>query len=157
MSRFISLAALSLVAAIAATPALAKPVPAGGVTRQEVADWLVRNDMPAQIHDNGNGAVIVSSVTDGIKFDLYFYGCEAERCVSIQYAAGWSEATGVTVDDVNTWNTKNRYLRAYLSNGSNVWGEYDVDVSPGGSWEQIDESLRTFKAMVVEFKDTLGL
>ena len=36
---------------------------------------------------------------------------------------------------VATWNQKHRYARSYLDDHNNLWGEYDVDVSPGGTWK----------------------
>nr|QQZ51966.1 YbjN domain-containing protein [Phenylobacterium glaciei] len=97
-------------------------MPAGGLTRAEIAQWLQGHGYKAKIHDDSSGTSIVTSASDGLNWDIYVYECNgAGRCPDLQYAAGWS---GVTVadDTLNTWNRDNRYIRAYQGEKGSVWG-----------------------------------
>lgn len=144
--------ALSLVAGSAS----ARDLPAGGLTRAEVAAWLQQHGLQAKIHNNSTGESIVSSTVSGVNFDIYFYACNGDRCGSIQYAAGWTPLAAGTLTAVNAWNVKNRYARAYLDDHNNLWGEYDVDISPGGTWEQMDKSLDRWGSIISSFKTTFN-
>ncbi|HEV2532141.1 YbjN domain-containing protein [Phenylobacterium sp.] len=150
--RTLVAAAVMACSVLAAGPAVSRNLPAGGVTRQEVAAWLEAGGHPATIHADSAGEIIVSSSNGGVNWDIYFYKCAAGRCADIQYAAGWTEITGMTLDKVNQWNHDKRLIRAYLGPKSSVWGEYDVVLSPGGSWEQLDTSLRDWSSAVLRFK-----
>ncbi|WP_421932489.1 YbjN domain-containing protein [Phenylobacterium sp.] len=151
-----ALAATLALAALAALPAQARDLPAGGLTRAEVAQWLQGHGYKAQTHDDSEGNSIVSSASDGVNWDIYFYDCgKTGRCASLQYAAGWS---GLSLADgtLNTWNHGNRYIRGYQAAKGAVWGEYDIDVSPGGTWEQLDHSLERWTGALSQFKDAIG-
>lgn len=137
-------------------PVAARNLPAGGLSRQDVAAWLIGHGLRATIHNDDNGRSIVSSNVSGVNFDVYFYGCEGERCASIQYAGGWTPLTKGTRENINDWNRQKRYIRAYLDSKNNVWGEYDVDISPGGTWEQLDKSLTQWTARIADFKAWVG-
>jgi hypothetical protein len=151
-------AALSL--GLFAGAANARDIPAGGVTYDEVASWLRASGLPAEIKpDTSTGAGpderIVASSADGVNFDIYFYGCTAGRCDSIQYAAGWPSSTGST-DRINAWNLSKRYIRAYTTAAGQYWAEYDIDVSPGGTYEQLDHTLVRWRSALGEYKAYMG-
>lgn len=149
--------ALALVIAGAAAPAwAATDLPSGGVTRQEVADWLTRSGHSAKVSTLSTGSRVVSSSIGGVNFDIYFYSCTGERCRGLQYAAGWSGMESTELDTINSFTRDNRYLRVYKSGGS-VWAEYDIDVAPGATWEQLDDSLALANDLFTRFKKHFGL
>lgn len=149
-------ALLAALVAVAALPAQARDLPAGGLTRAEVAQWLLGHGYKAQTHDDSEGNSIVSSASDGVNWDIYFYSCgKAGRCASLQYAAGWSGLT-LEPDTLNAWNKDQRYIRSYVADKGAVWGEYDVDISPGGTWEQLDYSLDRWTSALPKFKTHIG-
>ncbi|MBR7619131.1 YbjN domain-containing protein [Phenylobacterium sp. 20VBR1] len=154
--RIATLAAAILLAALPAARASARDLPAGGLTRAEIAQWLQGHGYKAKIHDDSSGTSIVTSASDGLNWDIYVYECNgAGRCPDLQYAAGWS---GVTVadDTLNTWNRDNRYIRAYQGEKGSVWGEFDVDISPGGTWEQLDKTLDRWTGALPLFAKHIG-
>jgi|SRR4051794_17010794 hypothetical protein len=140
-----------LALAFAAQPAVARDWPAGGVTRQEIATWLNSRGLTASIHDNGLGENIVSTTIGKVNFDVYFYACASERCGSLQFAAGWTPISSATGLRINDWNRHKRFIRAYLDDKNNPWGEYDFDVSPGGTREQLDKALDRWGEQVASF------
>lgn len=157
MARSGMLFALALLVAGAAAPAwAASPLPTGGVTRQEVVDWLKRKGRTAQIKTTSDGTRVVASSVGGVNYDIYFYSCTGERCRGIQYAAGWTGMSGTSYDTINSFTRDNRYLRVYKS-GEAVWAEYDVDVVDGASWQMMDDSLAMAQELFGRFKKHFGL
>ena len=148
---------LTLTIAFESTPAYARDLPQKGLTRELVASWLKGRGYPAEIKtDSTSGDSYVSTSANGVTFGIYFYGCEGDVCPDIQYSAGWSDASTITSDKLNDWNRDHRYVRAYLSKAGAAFGEYDVDVAPGGSWEQLNHSLDRWIQVLPDLKAFLG-
>ncbi len=153
------LAAALILGAFAGT-ASARDIPRGGLTYEEVATWLRASGYPATVkQDTSDGAKsyerIVSSSIDGVNYDIYFYGCSDGRCDSIQYAAGWPSSPG-SLDRIAAWNLSKRYIRAYSTASGQYWAEYDIDVSPGGTYEQLDKTLSRWRSIIGEYKTYMG-
>jgi len=154
--------AASLAVALSAAPALAQDLPKDGMTAGEIAAWLKRGGAPAEVKPDTTtpGDQIVSTMTDGVDVDIYLYQCagegDARRCRSLQYATGWAPAAGLTVQKANAWNASHRYIKAYLTDKGSLYGEYDVDIAPGGGFELLDGSLDNWRGMLAEFKQFFG-
>jgi hypothetical protein len=155
MHRFVAagLAAASL--ALFALPASAKDLPEGGMTAKEVAAWLQDQGYSAQVKPDPTtpGDEIVSSTIEGVNYDIYMYICKEGRCGSIQYAAGWTKPEGMSSSKINDWDKNKRYLRAYMDDKGNAWGEMDVDLTPGGTYEYLNGTLDRWKSIVTEYKN----
>jgi hypothetical protein len=141
-------------------PAAARDVPAGGLSAKDIAAWLRQAGLKAEVKQHSASDYdydqIVSSAVDGVNFDIYLFGCGAGRCNGIQYAAGWSDTPSVTDAKIIEWDRTKRYVRAYRDGSGNVWGEYDVDIAPGGSYEQLDNSLKRWRRVIGDFKTFIG-
>ena len=154
------LAVAAILFALSAKPAAARDVPDGGMTAQDVASWLQGSGYSATIKPDPTtpGDQIISSSINGVNFDVYMYQCTSGRCKSLQYAAGWPVGS---VQNVNSkilqWDREKRYIRAYVSaNGQNYWGEMDIDVYPGGTYEALDRSLSRWGTVIGDFKTYMG-
>jgi hypothetical protein len=156
-------ASVGLAAALAAflfvtTPAAAQELPKGGMTANEIAAWLKRGGFKGDVKPDTTtpGDQVVSTTTDGVDVDVYLYQCSGDgdgrRCQSIQYAMGWSPQPTFTADKANAWNASKRYIKAYITPKGSLFGEYDLDVSPGGTYEMLDDSLVNWRTMLTEFK-----
>jgi hypothetical protein len=139
-----------LAAALAATPAFASPVPARGISPEQMVQIMVKRGLPAKIGKDSDGTLIISSRVIDVNFDVYFYQCAAGYCRDIQFAAGWSDAN-TTPERVNEWNTTKRFVRAYWKSGNVLWAEEDARISRGTT-ENIDEQLALWPQMLSEFK-----
>jgi hypothetical protein len=149
-------ACLAVILTLGTIPASARDLPANGLSRSDVVSWLQSKGYQASIqHDAIAQDDYVASASGGVNWGVYFYGCDGGVCKDIQYSAGWGKAN-IDVNKINSWNRDQRYIRAYNNEGGDVFGEYDVDVSPGGSWEQLDHSLTRWDEQLVEFKKYLG-
>lgn len=156
MLKGMALAAAVAVLA-AAGPVAARDLPDGGLTATEIANWLTQSGYPAKVKPDPTtpGDQIVSTATDGVDVDIYLYDCsgdgDARRCTSMQYATGSPAKPNYTLEKVNSWNRGNRYIRAYLTTSGSLYGEYDLDVSPGGTYEMLNDCLQNWRSVVVDF------
>jgi Putative bacterial sensory transduction regulator len=154
----LSSAIIALALACAPGPVAASALPAGGLTKQEVVSWLDRHGIKASIqHDNVANDDYVAAAVKDINFGVWFYNCDKSgRCKSLQYSAGWSGAH-IAGDKLNDWNRDKRYLRAYIARAGGLFAEYDIDIAPGGTWEQLDLSLNRWADRIANFKSYMGL
>jgi hypothetical protein len=152
-----------LLAALAAfalvVPATAKPIDKAGLTRGEVAAYLKAKGYPITATKDDNGLSILKATSpDGVNFDIYFFDCNADgRCPSIQFAAGWTVQTKVSLERLNEWNRGRRYMRAYTQEGGALYGELDMVLAPGGSMEQFESYRVLWNTLLAKFKEHFGL
>ncbi len=138
--------AAALAVGLASSPvAQARDIPAEGVNFDDVAGWLRDQGLEATITKDAAGHEIVSTVIGGVKFGVYLLDCKDDRCGSIQFAAGWARTGGTDLARVNEWNRTKRWARAYLDKSNGVWVESDIDLTPGGSYELLNDNLATWK------------
>jgi hypothetical protein len=160
---FSAAAAVAIMVLGASAPALASPLPQGGMTARELATWLNAAGFPAEVKPDTTtpGDQIASTKLDGVAVDIYLYDCsgvgDARRCTSMQYAAGWAPASTYSLDRTNEWNRTHRYIKAYLTKGNSLYGEYDLDLSPGGTFEMLNDTLANWRRNAGDFKTFFGL
>ena len=161
MGRFgIFVAAAAVALSLGAGAAEAKPIPDGGMTIPEVVSWLQDNGYKAEIKSLQSGEKYVSSAAEGVNFDIYMYDCKSDRCASIQFAAGFNMtkpglAGGVT--KINEWNTTKRYIKAYVDTDNDPWAQYDVNLSPGATYEALDDNFKNvWISSLPDFKKFIG-
>jgi len=158
-SRGLAACAAAMTVLAAAAPAAARDLPDGGLTATEIASWLSQASYPSQVKPDPTtpGDQIISTTIDGQDADIYLYDCsgdgDARRCTSIQYVIGVAAKPSYTLEKVNEWNRKHRYIRAYLTTEGSLYGEYDLDVSPGGTYEMLDDCLDNWRRNVSNFRD----
>jgi hypothetical protein len=154
-------ATLALLAAAPcfAADAKAKVVPQGGVTIEEVAAWLHDAGYKAEIKQvDKTSEPYIASGADGVSFDVYLDDCKEKRCASLEFTAGFTLEGGLKggVDKVNEWNRDKRWVRAYLDKDKDPWAEMDVSVTPGRTWEAVDDDFSTWCSMLDHFKTFIG-
>jgi hypothetical protein len=159
MARILRVAATALVLGFASIPvAQARDIPSTGVTIEDVQAWLRDAGNEAQITNDGAGHTIVSSKLGGTKFGVYMFDCNnAKQCGSIQFASGWPTNGRIQANKVNEWNRTKRWSRAYLDESGGIWLECDVDLTPGGSYELLNDMFATWKKSVEGFKTFFSL
>jgi len=135
----------------------ARSIPDDGVTLDDVAAWLKGQGQDAKIIDDGNGHKIVSGTVSGVKFGVYMFDCNGAKCGSIQFAAGWPANGKIPVTRVNDWNRTKRWGRAYLDTSNGIWLESDVDLTPGGTYELLNDYYATWKKTIDGFKEFFKL
>jgi hypothetical protein len=144
--RRIGYIATALAIALAATPmAHAKDIPSDGMTFDDAAAWLRDQGLEAKITTDGAGNKNVQTATGGIRFGVYLLDCSNDRCGSMQFAANWAASAKISGTRVNEWNRTKRWARAYLDGSNRLWVEFDADLTPGGTYELLEDEFATWK------------
>jgi hypothetical protein len=150
MTRMLLLATLFSVAA-AAAPAMAEPLPVGGVTPADIVAVLQADGFKAQTKTDSHGDPVIESGADGAAFQIYFFDCKAGRCIGIEFSAGFDLPKGMSCDDINKWNREHRYGRAFLDDEKDPYVQMDRDFERGGTTEAIENELEVWVAVLREF------
>ena len=142
---------MSIMLAASAPSAFAKSFPAGGITRDEMAAYLVSKGFSATpAYESGNDHNILKTTIDGVNIDIYFLDCATNdkgRCSSVQFAASWG-VSSPDLEKVNAWNRDKRFMRAYLTTTkTTLWAEYDMFLAPNGSTALLDKNLDMYRAL----------
>lgn len=139
----------------AAAPANAGPIPNGGVTVEDMVRFLQSKGYKAEIKSGDNGRYI-SSASGGINFDVDFYDCNAGRCASVQFQAGFDLDKGMSAAKINEWNRDKRYMKAYIDSSSDPHVGYDVNTSPGRTYEGLADDFSVWISTLPTFATFIG-
>lgn len=148
-------ATLALGAALAglAGSAAARDISKDGLTVQDVVAWLQDKGMKADVKTADDGTKYVDTALDGVGFQVYQYDCNGDRCGSLQFAAGFTTKGAWGPGTLNDWNRANRWGRAYSDKVNDPWVEMDCDLTPGGTWEELDDEFATWRTTFRHFRD----
>jgi len=153
-------AALATAAALAlsfgSTHAMAKDLPEGGLTLGDVVDWLTNAGFQAKVDTDSDGTRNVESSADGAGFHIYLYDCKDDRCGSMQFSSGFSTKGAFDAEKMNEWSRTKRWARVYVDKVNDPWIEYDVDLSPGGSYEMLNDEFDIWRQSLTNFRKYIG-
>ncbi len=159
--QFSSLTRLALVLMAGATisaagMAKADPLPANGMTAEDVNSWLRAKGCETQVGDKGD---YVACKANNHVFVAFLADCENSRCKSMQFFYGIKFDNGVRPDDasadafINAWNLNYRWIKASVTPTRDVALEMDYLMSPGGTTEGLNGSLGIFLTGVGVFQN----
>jgi hypothetical protein len=147
---------VALLGLMIAAPAMARPLPDGGVTAQEVAGVLQEKGYKAQVTKDKDGDPMVRSASGGVDFLILYYECKGrQRCPSIQFYAGFKKK-GVAPARIAEWNATKRFGRAYLDDESDPRVEMDVDLEHGANTEAVANDMERWVIVLSEFTKFIG-
>jgi len=138
-------------------PALMHPIPDGGLTIDDLVAWLQSAGYSAKVVTAENGNRHIVSNTLGTPFNLFVGDCRGERCASIELAAGFSTGGKFDTSQLNDWNSNNRWCRAYYDNVNDPWLGMDIDLSPGGTYESLNDQFASWNGRLAKFIDKYSL
>jgi hypothetical protein len=147
-------AGLSLASALMfAASASAAEIHADGMTGAEVAKWMQDAGYKAELTKDDGGDPMINSAANGASFKVYFYDCDKAqlRCKALQFSAGFDLKTPLTLEKINEWNRKNRYLKAYLDDDKDPYVQYDVNVNAGRTVAGLDDDFGVWTGMLDDF------
>jgi hypothetical protein len=158
MKRIIHIAVTALALSLASHMAVAADLPAGGMTVGEVVKWLQDAGYQARLYPLKNGGNAVASGSDGYTWKIYMFDCNSDgRCGSFQFSMGLSTKGAFNTAKMNDWSRDNRWARAYVDSVNDPWLEYDVDLTPGGTYELLNDEFATWRTSVKHFHELLGV
>jgi len=151
------LAAASLALGVGASAAAqAKDIPEGGLTLAEVSSWLTDNGYQAKIETDDDGTRNIATSAEGAGFHIYLYDCKEDRCGSLQFSSGFSTKGAFDTAKMNEWNRTKRWARAYIDKVNDPWIEADVDLTPGGTYEILNDEFNIWKDTLTGFRKYIG-
>lgn len=157
MTRRLCYVATALAIALAtSTVARAKDIPSDGITFDDAMTWLKDQGHAAKIATDGAGNKNVETSAGDTTFGVYLLDCSNDHCGSIQFVANWPASAKISATRVNEWNRTKRWARAYLDGSNRLWLEFDADLTPGGTYELLDDELATWKKTLDSAKDFFG-
>lgn len=155
--RFCISIGIALAVTLASGAAQARDIPTGGFTIDDVVAWLQGSGYKAQIVQGSDGKSHVATASGGVNFGVYMFDCKSDRCGSIQFSAGFATHGKFEVSKMNEWNRDNRWARGYFDNTNDPWVEYDIDLTPGGSYELLNDELATWNSTLGRFVSKYSL
>ncbi|HEY9233758.1 MAG TPA: YbjN domain-containing protein [Phenylobacterium sp.] len=147
---------MAAAACVLAGSASAAGLPGGGMTARELQAWLTESGYEAELDRGEDGDPYLKAVADGVNFEVHLYDCKGERCASMQLTAGFDVDGKIGVDRANGWNTENRYLDCYVDDEGDPWFTYDINLSPGGTREALDDNFAIWLSFVPDMKAMAG-
>ena len=93
----------------------------------------------------------ISCRMDGKAYTIFFYGCSnGKNCTSIQLWASWDKK--LEYNDVNAWNKKTRYTRAYIDEDGDFTLELDIMLRSGITEKSLDQYFGIWQSRIKAFK-----
>lgn len=135
--------------------AQAAPLPANGMTVKEVQTWLLDSGYKAEKAKDGEDEYL-RSAADGVNFEVHFYDCKKDRCASIQMIAGFDLDEKLTWQKANGWNSGKRFVNCFLDEDGDPWFSYDINLSPGGTREALDDNFGVWLMFLPDMKEVAG-
>ena len=142
---------VAMILLLASGVASARDIPAVGFTIDDVVTWLQSSGHSTQVNTASDGKRHVTTSSGGVTWSVYMFDCKEDRCGSIQFAAGFATHGKFDISRMNEWNTKQRWGRGYYDSTNDPWVEMDVDITPGGTYELLDDELLTWNTTLANF------
>jgi hypothetical protein len=154
-----SLLMSALLAAAAATPALAQPTVLPGMvdaTNPELIRELAAEHGGATLEETGTDDPVIRGDTGGVPYTIYFHTCtEHAACEDIRFYSvfiGNKQAFEV----VNSWNRDKRYGKAYLNGDLDAVLEMDVNLLGGVRRGNLQASFDIWVRVLDSFAVEIG-
>lgn len=107
----------------------------------------------ATLEKDSSGDPKVSGRINGTAYGIYFYGCtENKACDSIQFSTGWARQNKIPMSEINEWNAKKRFGKAYLDNEGDPRLEMDVNLDEGVSRLNLEDTMDYWSKLLDAFK-----
>jgi hypothetical protein len=154
--KSVAIFAFTAAMVLGAAPAMAKDIPAGGLTIQEMQQWLLNEGYRAQIKNYQDGDQYISSSAEGTNFTIDMYDCKNGRCASLQFESAFDLTNGISAAKVNEWNNTKRYARAVIDDQGDPSLRYDANLSPARTYEGFSDDFAIFRGFISDFKTFIG-
>lgn len=140
----------------AASPAPLRVIPDGGLTLEEVVQWLESTGYPAKVVAGASGKLHVETSTQdtpvAIMADL-----KDGRSAFLNFVSGFSTHGKFDIAQINAWNYDNRWSTAYYDDVNDPWFAMAISLWPGGTYESLNDQLATWNRTLGQFIDKYGL
>lgn len=142
---------LPVAAPILAAPALTHPIPDGGLTLEEVIAWLQSGGYAAKVVTREDGKRHIESWSSGTLFNIFTPSCQSGRCASLELVFAFSSKGKFDVSRLNEWNSDIPWGKAYADEVNDPCLDMDIALSPGGTFESLNDQFGTWNNVLSTF------
>jgi hypothetical protein len=132
------------------TPSL-HPIPDGGLTMEEIVAWLQSGGYSAKVVTADNGKRHIVTNAHGTPFDIFTPGCASGRCASIEIVVAFSRKGKFNISLLNEWNSEVPWCKAYYDSVNDPCLDMDIALSPGGTYESLNDQFSTWNTVLGRF------
>lgn len=133
------------------------PIPEGGLTMEEVVAWLQSGGYAAKIVTADSGKRHIKTNAHGVPFDIFMPGCTSGRCASIELVVAFSCKGKFDVSRLNAWNRDIPWCKTYYDAVNDPSLDMDIYLSPGGTYESLNDQFLTWNTALGRFIATYDL
>jgi hypothetical protein len=148
---------LPVAAPTLAASALMHPIPDDGLTLEEVIAWLQSGGYAAKVVTREDGKRHIESWSSGTLFNIFTPGCQSGRCASLELVFAFSSKGKFDVSRLNEWNSDVPWGKAYYDTVNDPCLDMDISLSPGGTFESLNDQFATWNNILSTFITKYGL
>lgn len=118
---------------------------------------LLQASGAAEVTQDQEGDPLITGRMEGISYAVYFYGCtNGQDCTDVQFTAGFTLDTPVTLDQINSWNYEKRFGKAYLDTQGDAVIEMNVNLDGGVCTDNFQDTVDFWGLVLREFTGHIG-
>ena len=137
--------------------ALAEPATITAEAPEVMVEVLQSLGYRAELTKDGEGDPLIRSAASGLKFGIYFYGCDAgSRCTTVQFYLGLELGRTVALSELNDWNRNKRFGVAVLDTDGEPYLKLDLNLDYGGiTTPAFEDNLELWERLMADFAEHL--
>jgi hypothetical protein len=132
-------------------------IPEGGLTLEEIVTWLQSGAYSAKVVTREDGKRHIESWSQGTLFNIFTPGCQSGRCASIELVFAFSSNGKFDGSRLNEWNSDIPWCKAYYDSVNDPCLDMDIALSPGGTFESLNDQFVTWSRVLARFIDKYNL
>ena len=140
-----------MTAPVVAAATLTHPIPDGGLTLEEVVAWLQSGGYAAKVVTREDGKRHIESWSSGTLFNIFTPGCQSGRCGSLELVFAFSSKGKFDGSRLNEWNSDVPWAKAYFDTVNDPCLDMDISLSPGGTFESLNDQFGTWNNVLSNF------
>ena len=128
------------------------------VAGQDLVNIMQEVGYTATLGTDNQGDPMVQGTIQNVGYTLYFYRCDQsspKKCLDLQFHAEFSFGQPATLDQVNAYNTNNRFGQAFIDAAGNVGLDMSSTVQGGVTRQNIKEVIDWWKTALTSFEQKL--
>jgi len=127
------------------------PIPDGGLSLEDIAAWLQGGGYSAKIVTAQDGKRHILSNTQGVPFDVFTPGCASGPSTSLTLVIAFATKGKFDVSQLNQWNSDVPWCKAYYDSVNDPSLDMDISLSPGGTYESLNDQFATWNTVLGRF------
>jgi hypothetical protein len=159
MGRFTSFQGLALCVLLWGSSVVPSSAQSGNVfaNPEQVAKILRDDGYAAKLDSDVDGDPLIRSSSQGLKWNIYFYGCTKGRnCNAVQFSCGLEAKGEIPLEQLNEWNRNWRYTKTYLLKNGSVTLSRDLDLAGGIPRTNFKSVMESWDLQLGKFKGEMG-